>query len=81
MKKASLPHCVRERGIKQRYARFSAGGIALRWNPSTCCLKNSMIILPQTRGVVKYFFEDFYFPLFCSPAREAGCAKAQTERF
>lgn len=81
MKKASFPHCVRERGIKQRYARFSAGGIALRWNSSTCCLKNSMIILPQTRGVVKYFFEDFYFPLFRSPAREAGCAKAQTERF
>jgi hypothetical protein len=48
---------VRERGIKQRYARFSAGGIALRWHSSTCCLKNSMIILPQTRGVVKYFFE------------------------
>ena len=57
MKKASFPHCVRERGIKQRYARFSAGGIALRWNSSTCCLKNSMIILPQTRGVVKRFFE------------------------
>ena len=81
MKKASFPHCVRERGIKQRYARFSAGGIALHWNSSTCCLKNSMIILPQTRGVVKYFFEDFYFPLLSSPAGGADCAKAQTERF
>lgn len=67
MKKASFPHYVRERGIKQRYARFSAGGIALRWNSSTCCLKNSMIILPQTRGVVKYFFEDFLFSSISLP--------------
>ena len=57
MKKASFPHLRRERGIKQLYARFSAGGHSLTLDSSTCCLKNSMIILPQTCGVVKYFFE------------------------
>jgi len=29
----------------------------LTLDSSTCCLKNSIIILPQTRGVVKRFFE------------------------
>jgi len=30
---------------------------SLTLDSSTCCLKNSIIILPQTRGVVKRFFE------------------------
>ena len=31
---------------------FSAGGLHLTLDSSTCCLKNSIIILPQTCGVV-----------------------------
>jgi hypothetical protein len=56
-RKSLFPALCRERGIKQLYARFSAGGLHLTLDSSTCCLKNSIIILPQTRGVVKRFFE------------------------
>jgi len=56
-RKSLFPALCRERGIKQLYARFSAGGSHLTLDSSTCCLKNSIIILPQTRGVVKCFFE------------------------
>jgi len=56
-RKNLFPALCRERGIKQLYARFSAGGLHLTLDSSTCCLKNSIIILPQTRGVVKRFFE------------------------
>ena len=42
---------------------------------STCCLKNSMIILPQTCGVVKYFLRSFFEILKAAP--KAG---KQTER-
>ena len=34
---------------------------------SACCLKNSMIIIPQTCGVVKYFFQ-FPTKFFCHSA-------------
>jgi len=39
----------------------------LTLDSSTCCLKNSIIILPQTRGVVKRFFE-FSDKIFLPPA-------------
>lgn len=81
MKKASFPHCVRERGIKQRYARFSAGGIALRWNSSTCCLKNSIVILPQMRGIVKYFLKIFIFLYFASLLGEPAAPKRRRRGF
>ena len=59
----------RERGIKQRYA-FLGRRIHFTLDSSACCLKNSMIILPQKRGLVKCFSELFqknqtpYFRVF-----------------
>jgi len=43
----------------------------LTLDSSTCCLKNSIIILPQTRGVVKRFF-DFLkiFSVICQDDRK-----------
>ena len=39
--KSLFPALGRERGIKQLYARFSAGGIALRWTPAPAVSKTA----------------------------------------
>ena len=66
MKKASLPRTAPRERHKTTLCAFLGRRLSLTLGSSTCCLKNSMIILPQTCGVVKCFFE-FSDNFFLSP--------------
>ena len=57
MKKASLPRTAPRERHKATLRTFLGRRSNFTLDSSACCLKNSMIILPQTRGVVKRFFE------------------------
>lgn len=83
MKKPLSRTLVRERGIKQLYARFSAGGRNFTLDSSACCLKNSTIIIPQTCGVVKCFLK-FLIKFFCcgqAAEKPIKASKNQTPYF
>jgi len=55
--KKPLSRTVSRKRHKTTLRAFLGRRFALTLDSSTCCLKNSIIILPQTRGVVKRFFE------------------------
>ena len=67
MKKASLPRTAPRERHKATLRTFLGRRHSLTLDSSTCCLKNSMIIIPQTCGVVKYFFQ-FPTKFFCHSA-------------
>ena len=57
MKKASLPRTAPRERHKATLRTFLGRRSNFTLDSSACCLKNSMIIIPQTCGVVKWFFE------------------------
>ena len=57
MKKASLPRTAPRERHKATLRTFLGRRHSLTLDSSTCCLKNSIIILPQTCGVVKWFLK------------------------
>ena len=67
MKKASLPRTAPRERHKVTLRTFLGRRSNFTLDSSACCLKNSMIIIPQTCGVVKCFFE-FSDKIFLPPA-------------
>ena len=67
MKKASLPRTAPRERHKATLRTFLGRRSNFTLDSSACCLKNSMIIIPQTCGVVKYFFQ-FPTKFFCHSA-------------
>lgn len=57
MKKASLPRTAPRERHKATLRTFLGRRSNFTLDSSACCLKNSIIIIPQTCGIVKCFFE------------------------